>query len=378
MAKEIEDPSFDGLDEQYRPKKLERIIGHTAVVTQLQGMIVSKKLPKTLLFMGPSSAGKTTLGRAFAANLFGVDSLAGHPDYLEINAANARKIEDMRQLLSVVRLRPRLGIRRVILLDEAQQITGDAAQAMLKPLEAPPPMTMFILCSMEPEKFSQAVLNRCTKFALKPADKEGLTKYCKRIVKGESLDFVTPEILEKVVENSNGEYRTAAHTLQSLAAYAAGVRALEGPKAKITAEGLNEALESTELEDDQIAVKYLTSVYAGKPKQMIRCLLDTGSAFQLVNTILRLNSWLLHKEALGPDTHKTVWNSKINFELLAGINKFANLDPKKRLQAYLVVHEQLVELRKQAVLFGVGEVALLISCGNNAMALLEKYREKSK
>jgi DNA polymerase III gamma/tau subunit len=378
MSKEIEVQPFDGLDEKYRPKTLERVIGHEVVVTQLQGMIASKKLPKTLLFMGPSSAGKTTLGRAFSANLFGVDSLAGHPDYLEINAANARKIEDMRQLLSVVKLKPMRGVRRVILLDEAQQITGDAAQVLLKPLEAPPPMTMFILCSMEPEKLSQAVLNRCTKFALKPADKEGLTKYCKRIAKGESLDFVTPEILEKVVENSNGEYRTAAHTMQSLAAYAAGRRAIKGAKAKITAEGLNEALESNELEDDQIAVKYLTSVYAGKPKQMIRCLLDTGSPFQLVNTILRLNSWLLNKEALGPDTHKTVWNSKLNFELLAGINKFANLDPKKKLQAYLVVHDQLVELRKQAVLFGVGETALLISCGNQAMASLEKYREKSK
>jgi len=78
MSKEIEVQPFDGLDEKYRPKTLERVIGHEVVVTQLQGMIASKKLPKTLLFMGPSSAGKTTLGRAFSANLFGVDSLAGH------------------------------------------------------------------------------------------------------------------------------------------------------------------------------------------------------------------------------------------------------------------------------------------------------------
>lgn len=123
--------------EKYRPKVLSKVIGHQNVVTRLQGIIKSKKIPNAMLFVGPSSAGKTTLGRAFTADLFGVESLQGQHDYEELNAADSRGIDDVRGLLQRAKLRPRIAPKRVIFIDEVQQLTGPAAQVLLKPLENP-------------------------------------------------------------------------------------------------------------------------------------------------------------------------------------------------------------------------------------------------
>lgn len=107
-------------DDKYRPKTLDKIIGHEKVVQRLQGIISSKKYPNAMLFVGPSSAGKTTLARAFVASLFGVESVeSGNVhDFHELNGADARGIDDVRDLLKVASLKPRIAPRRVFLIDE--------------------------------------------------------------------------------------------------------------------------------------------------------------------------------------------------------------------------------------------------------------------
>jgi DNA polymerase III gamma/tau subunit len=179
----------NGIAEKYRPKTLDKIIGHEQPVTRLKGIIKSKKYPPAILFAGPSSAGKTTLARAFASDLFGVP-ITGHSDYHESNASEARGIDDVRQMINVSRLKPRTAPRRVFMVDEAQGFTGPAAGSLLKPLENPPPFTMWILGSMEPEKLSQAMKNRCSQFVLRAPEKEHLVKYVKRIVKGEEMSYM--------------------------------------------------------------------------------------------------------------------------------------------------------------------------------------------
>jgi replication factor C small subunit len=111
MAKEkSEEAVVDNrdFDIKYRPATLDEVIGNDKVVTRLKGIIKSKKWPKTMLFVGPSSAGKTTLARAFVADMMGVPSVPSSTvsDYHESNAANQRKIDDIRDLLKVVQPRP--------------------------------------------------------------------------------------------------------------------------------------------------------------------------------------------------------------------------------------------------------------------------------
>lgn len=364
-------------DQKYRPTTLDKVIGNEKVVTRLKGIIKSGKYPKALLFVGPSSAGKTTLARALVADMFKVPAVpsASVSDYHESNAASTRKIDDIRDLLKVVKLRPRTGPRRVFFIDEAQQITGDGAQAILKPLEEPPPQTMFILGSMEPEKLLTAMKNRCTQFVLEGYTKDEVIKYVKRIRKGEGMDYVTDDQCGVVAENSNGELRAAAFIMQGVSQYIAGLD--KAPK-KIKDTDIMEALSSMESIDDAVALKYLIAIYAQKPKAMQKALLDTSDPYRVLQKVVTMNNWLLNKEALGVESHKNVWYSKQNQELLDGVKQFAKIKEKKRIQAFAAVNEHMVNMKMQASGFLVPETALMSVTAFRAMEAVKPYLDKEE
>ena len=353
---EVQDTS---LHTKYRPLHLDRMIGQERVVTRLKGVLKTHKYPGAMMFTGPSSAGKTTTARAFVADLFGVDNPDGHPDYLEINAANARTIDDMRQLLRVATLKPQRAPKRVILLDEVQQLVAQAEQVLLKPLEKPSPSTMFILCSMEPEKIHQALKNRCTQYVLEAYTRADVSKYVKRVAKGEGMDYMTDEVVSQVVENANGELRSAANLMQSLQEYAEGLD--KRPK-KLTPDMVQQALGSTENRDQDIAVAALVGVYANKFRQAHRAILDTEDGFRMLKTLLYMNTFLLNHTALKGEKHKSVWYSKQNTELLSGLKEFSKVRSGKELQAYAEVQSTLVDMQLKAGSFLVAEVSLISAC----------------
>lgn len=359
-------------DEKYRPGNLDRIIGHDQAVTRLKGIIKSKKFPNAILFVGPSSVGKTTLARAFVASLFGVDKLGQNDvlDFHEMNAAERRGIDDVRELLKVANLKPQRGVKRVFLIDEAQQIVGPAAQALLKPLENPPAHTLFILGSMEPEKLLQAMKNRCSQFVLEPPSKEAMTKYVKRIAKGESMDYMTDDLIKRVVENSNAEMRSAAHLMEAVDQY---VQGLGKKTSKIKPSDINEALSSVEGVDDQIAVKVLVAIYANKLKTIQKALLDVQDPFKMIGKLLQLNTFLMNQEVLNGEQHKSVWWSQINKDTLSGVKEFGKIDMKKPLEAYAVVQSVLVDLRMQSGAFMLPETTLISVAAFNAVQKLRPY-----
>lgn len=345
-------------DEKYRPRNLDKIIGHEKVVTRMKGIIASKKYPNAMLLVGPSSAGKTTIARAFVASLFGVDYIDGknNVDYAEINLSDKRGIDDVREVLKVATYKPRVAPRRVILLDEAQGLGAatPAANAILKPLENPPPHTLWILGSMEPEKLGQALKNRCSQFVLSSQDKPNITKFIKRIAKGEEMDYMTDELYSKVAEASNGEMRSAAKIMEAVYQYVAGT----GSK-KVKASDIEEALNTIEGVDDELAVKILVSIYANKFSAIQKSLLDVQDGFKLIGRLLQLNSFLMNQSVLKGVSHKAVWWSQQNKDTLAGIKEFGKIDLDKPLPAFAMVQQHLLNLRMQSGAFMVGEAALI-------------------
>lgn len=357
MSDKTQDQVSDtSLHTKYRPRTLERVIGQEKSVTRLRGILKTKKFPGSLMFTGPSSAGKTTLARAFVADLFETKNIDGHPDYLEINAANARTIDDMRQLLKVATLRPRLAPKRVILLDEVQQLVAQAEQVLLKPLEKPSPSTLFILASMEPEKIHQAVKNRCTQYQLDAYSKEDIVKYIKRIAKGEEMSYISDEVSNVVAENSNGELRSAANIMQALQEYANGLDKL--PKV-LKADQVEKALGSSESKDQETAVKILVGLYANKFKRVHLALLEVNEGFRMLKTLLYMNTFLMNVTVLEGKSHKSVWWSQQNKELLAGIKEFSKIKDGKELQAYATVQSALVDMQLRAASFVVSETTLI-------------------
>jgi DNA polymerase III gamma/tau subunit len=186
--------------------------------------------------------------------MFGVKTLKGDPDFHELNSADSRGIDDMRKMLQIARLQPRKAVRRVFLFDEAQGFTGDSSRLLLKPLEEPPKKTLFMLGSMEPEKLDRAMKNRCQQFILNAPSQADMTKFVKRIVKGEELKYMTDDLIKVVVDNSNGEMRAAALIMEAV------TQTMHGQK-KIKAEDILKVLDSVESSDDALSVEILASVY---------------------------------------------------------------------------------------------------------------------
>ncbi|NUN11936.1 AAA family ATPase, partial [Candidatus Micrarchaeota archaeon] len=114
--------------EKYRPQKLVEITGHSQVTSRLQGYAKSGNLPH-LLFAGRAGIGKTTAALALARELYGENY---RESFLEMNASDERKIEDIRtKVKDFARTIPMSGVQfKIIFLDEADALTSDAQNAL--------------------------------------------------------------------------------------------------------------------------------------------------------------------------------------------------------------------------------------------------------
>lgn len=356
-------------DDKYRPQTLKRAIGHEAAVTRLRGMIESGNMPHALAFFGPTSAGKTTLARAFAADVNGLKSVEESRDYLEKNAGSERSIEHVREWIAHAKFRPQHK-KRILLIDEAQGLltNAPAANAILKPLEKPSKNTLFILCSMEPAKFKstelgRAMTNRCSQFVLEPHSSADLLKQAKRIVKGEKMKYVDDDCLAAVVRQTS-EMRSLAHTMEAMQQFYHGLE----KKRTLSKADIQEVLNSTETADDRLAVELLAALYALQYKKVHRLLLDVADGFSFVSALMRTNTFVLNSVVLEGAKHRKVWASAPGRDLLNIVNK-----NKVTLGTLAAVGAMLSAVKVQVNQFAIPvEETLAGSCYNLIRSLAGK------
>jgi DNA polymerase-3 subunit gamma/tau len=94
-------------------------------------------------------------------------------DYIELDAASNRSIDEIRDLIERAAYKPGVGRFKVFMIDEAHQLTKDAFNALLKTLEEPPDYLKFVLATTDPEKMLPTVLSRCLQFNLRPMAPDG-------------------------------------------------------------------------------------------------------------------------------------------------------------------------------------------------------------
>ena len=171
--------------------------GHEQVFEGLRGLLASRRLPHALLFVGPSGIGKRTFARTFAKALLcdrnpgdtldACGSCAGclqveaktHPDLLEVQRPEDRQelpIRLIRQLRDEFGLKPARGRRRIAIVDDAEDFNDEAANALLKTLEEPPPGSVLILIATSAETVLPTLVSRCHVIRFSPLPVEPLAE----------------------------------------------------------------------------------------------------------------------------------------------------------------------------------------------------------
>lgn len=217
------------LQHKHRPTMLKEVIGQESAVKLLQKFLKTNSLPHALLLSGHSGCGKTTLARILKSKLQCAD-----PDFCEVNAANTRGVDTVREIQSRVKLAPALGASRIWLIDEAHKLSNDAQNCFLKILEDVPNHAYFFLCTTDPQKLIPTVRGRCTTIKLDPLSPMDLTKLLTSIASKESVQ-IGMEVIEKIVEVSEGSAREAVKRLNSaihLESDEDRIKAIEDPVAK--------------------------------------------------------------------------------------------------------------------------------------------------
>ncbi len=201
--------------EKYRPRTLNEIVNQEEIVSRLKKFVEEKNMPH-LLFAGPPGTGKTTAAHCLAHDLYGEN----YRQYmLELNASDERGIDVIRsKVKEFARTRVAANIPfKIVLLDEADNMTADAQQALRRLMEMYTATTRFILIANYPSKIIEPIQSRCAVFRFTPLKKEDVVARLKWIADQEKVEYDL-EALEAIYELSEGDMRRAINILQAAAA----------------------------------------------------------------------------------------------------------------------------------------------------------------
>jgi DNA polymerase III subunit gamma/tau len=235
--------SYQVLARKWRPKDFGSLVGQEHVVRALRHALEQKRLHHAYLFTGTRGVGKTTLARILAKCLncetgvtpepcgkcsACVQIDAGRfPDYMELDAASNRGVDEMTQLLERSVYAPTSGRYKVYVIDEVHQLSGHAFNAMLKTLEEPPEHLKFILATTDPQKIPVTVLSRCLQFNLKQMPAGSIVAHLAKILQQENTEF-EQDALPLIARAAAGSMRDALSLLDQAIAHGGGRVALDG------------------------------------------------------------------------------------------------------------------------------------------------------
>ncbi|MGD0543647.1 MAG: DNA polymerase III subunit gamma/tau [Candidatus Acidiferrales bacterium] len=255
--------SYKVIARKYRPQTFSEIVGQQHVTRTLANAIGSNRVAHAYIFSGVRGVGKTTTARILAKALNCASGPTANPDntcdscreisagtsldVLEIDAASNRGIDQIRELREMVRYAPASSRYKVVILDEAHQLTGEASNALLKTLEEPPERVVFILATTRAEDLSETIKSRAQLFQFRSLTFKEIAEEIERIARAENLQ-IEPGAVAVLARAAEGSLRDGLSLLEQAISYSgetvtdAEVRELLGVVAESVLDELVEAI----------------------------------------------------------------------------------------------------------------------------------------
>ena len=293
--------SHQVLARKWRPRDFESLVGQDTVVRALRHALDNNRLHHAYLLTGTRGVGKTTIARILAKALncetgissrpcgrcnacVGVDQ-GRFPDYVEMDAASNRKVEEMTVVLENAAYSPSVGRFKVFVIDEVHMLTNHAFNAMLKTLEEPPPHVIFVLATTDPQKVPVTVLSRCMQFSLRNMSAAAVAAHLAQVLTAEQVPFEAPA-LELLARAAAGSMRDALSLLDQAIALGGG---------SVASDAVREMLGAV---DGQVVAQLLHLLARGTPAEVIALADEMAAANMPFGQILTALARALQRIAL--------------------------------------------------------------------------------
>ncbi len=223
---------------RFRPQLFSSVLGQDAIITVMKNALRFGRLAHAYLFSGARGTGKTSMARLFAKAINCTALSAEYEpcnicssckeiaegrslDFIEIDGASHRGIEDIRAIADSVSYVPTSGKYKIYLLDEVHMLTKEAFNALLKTLEEPPKNVLFFFATTEPHKVLPTIISRCQRFNLKRISSKIIVQKLLMIAETVGLR-VEEKAIERIASYAEGGLRDAESMFDQVSSFSQG------------------------------------------------------------------------------------------------------------------------------------------------------------
>jgi len=202
--------------EKYRPKEISEVVNQKDIKGSLSALLKNQEEMPHLLFSGSAGVGKTTMAICISKEILGEK----WKDYtLELNASDERGINMVRERVKKFSRFAGLDTEipfKIIILDEADEMTSDAQTALRRIIEDTAKFCRFILIANNISKIINPIQSRCAIFKFSQIDEKEITTHLKTVLKKEK-GKADEKGLKEIAEYAGGDLRHAINLLQTAA-----------------------------------------------------------------------------------------------------------------------------------------------------------------